>query len=80
MIFDLKSRQSSANETSLMGHFSCPVGHAGTIIDGGYGWMSVNGPAATDILSGQHDPVSLNYAVVKVTPRVIEVNPKTCRA
>jgi polysaccharide export outer membrane protein len=40
---------------------------------GGCGWMSVNGPAATDILSGQHDPVSLNYAVVKVTPKVIEV-------
>ena len=40
---------------------------------GGCGWMSVSGPAATDILSGQHDPVSLNYAVVKVTPKVIEV-------
>jgi polysaccharide export outer membrane protein len=40
---------------------------------GGCGWMSVNGPAASDILSGQHDPVSLNYAVVKVTPKVIEV-------
>jgi polysaccharide biosynthesis/export protein len=40
---------------------------------GGCGWMSVSGPSATDILSGQHDPVSLNYAVVKVTPKVIEV-------
>ena len=40
---------------------------------GGCGWMSVSGPAASDILSGQHDPVSLNYAVVKVTPKVIEV-------
>src|ERR1700720_1617456 len=40
---------------------------------GGCGWMSVNGPAASDILSGQHDPVSLKYAVVKVTPKVIEV-------
>lgn len=40
---------------------------------GGCGWMSVSGPATTDILSGQHDPVSLNYAVVKVTPKVIEV-------
>ena len=40
---------------------------------GGCGWMSVNGPAASDILSGQRDPVSLNYAVVKVTPKVIEV-------
>ena len=34
--------------------------------------MNVNGPAATDILSGQHDPASLNYAIVKVTPKVIE--------
>jgi polysaccharide export outer membrane protein len=40
---------------------------------GGCGWMSVSGPSATDILSGQHDPVSLNYAVLKVTPKVIEV-------
>jgi polysaccharide export outer membrane protein len=40
---------------------------------GGCGWMSVNGPAATDILSGQRDPMSLNYAVVKVAPKVIEV-------
>ena len=44
-----------------------------TVALGGCGWMSVNGPSATDILSGQHDPVSLNYAVVKVTPKVIEV-------
>jgi polysaccharide export outer membrane protein len=43
---------------------------------GGCGWMSVNGPAATDILSGQHDPTSLNYAIVKVTPKVIEVQSK----
>jgi polysaccharide biosynthesis/export protein len=35
--------------------------------------MSVSGPAATDILSGQRDPTSLNYAVVKITPKVIEV-------
>jgi polysaccharide export outer membrane protein len=40
---------------------------------GGCGWMSVSGPAATDILSGQRDPTSLNYAIVKVTPKVIEV-------
>src|ERR1700751_2538319 len=40
---------------------------------GGCGWMSVSGPAATDILSGQRDPMSLNYAIVKVTPKVIEV-------
>jgi polysaccharide export outer membrane protein len=43
---------------------------------GGCGLMSANGPAPTDILSGQHDPVSLNYAVVKVTPQVIEVQSK----
>jgi polysaccharide export outer membrane protein len=43
---------------------------------GGCGWLSVSGPAATDILSGQHDPRSLNYAIVKVTPRVIEVQSK----
>jgi len=43
---------------------------------GGCGWMSVNGPATTDILSGQHDPVSLNYAIVKVTPKVIAVQSK----
>jgi polysaccharide export outer membrane protein len=35
--------------------------------------MAVSGPAATDILSGQRDPMSLNYAIVKVTPKVIEV-------
>jgi polysaccharide export outer membrane protein len=37
----------------------------------GCGWMSVSGPTATDILSGQRDPTSLNYAIVKVTPKVI---------
>jgi polysaccharide export outer membrane protein len=40
---------------------------------GGCGWMSVSGPAATDILAGQRDPMSLNYAVVKVTPKVVGV-------
>ena len=40
---------------------------------GGCGWMSVSGPAATDILAGQRDPMSLNYAVVKVTPKVVDV-------
>src|SRR5437899_6023375 len=43
---------------------------------GGCGWMSVNGPAASDILAGQRDPMSLNYAVTKVTPKVIEVQAK----
>lgn len=40
---------------------------------GGCGWMSVSGPAATDILAGQRDPQSLNYATVKLTPKVIAV-------
>jgi polysaccharide export outer membrane protein len=44
---------------------------------GGCGWMSASGPAVTDILSGQRDPMSLNYAIVKVTPKVIEVQSKT---
>jgi polysaccharide biosynthesis/export protein len=43
---------------------------------GGCGWMSVSGPATMDILSGQRDPMSLNYAIVKITPRVIEVQSK----
>ena len=43
---------------------------------GGCGWMSVNGPAASDILAGQRDPMSLNYANVKVTPKVIEIQAK----
>jgi polysaccharide biosynthesis/export protein len=43
---------------------------------GGCGWMSVNGPAATDILAGQRDPMSLNYAVVKLTPKIVEVMSK----
>jgi polysaccharide export outer membrane protein len=43
---------------------------------GGCGWLPVNGPAVTDILAGQRDPRSLNYAIVKVTPRVIEVQSK----
>ena len=40
---------------------------------GGCGWMSVSGPAATDILAGQRDPMSLNYAVVKLTPKIVGV-------
>ena len=40
---------------------------------GGCGWMSASGPDVRDILSGQRDPMSLNYATVKVTPKVIEV-------
>jgi polysaccharide export outer membrane protein len=40
---------------------------------GGCGLMPVNGPATMDILSGQRDPTSLPYAIVKVTPKVIGV-------
>jgi polysaccharide biosynthesis/export protein len=40
---------------------------------GGCGLMPVSGPAAVDILAGQRDPMSLNYAIVKVTPNVIAV-------
>src|SRR5215813_14361661 len=40
---------------------------------GGCGLMPVSGPATMDILSGQRDPTSLPYAIVKVTPKVIEV-------
>jgi polysaccharide export outer membrane protein len=40
---------------------------------GGCGLMPVSGPASEDILSGQRDPASLNYAIVKVTPKVVGV-------
>ena len=40
---------------------------------GGCGLMPVSGPATMDILSGQRDPTSLPYAIVKVTPKVIDV-------
>jgi polysaccharide export outer membrane protein len=43
---------------------------------GGCGLMPVSGPATMDILSGQRDPTSLPYAIVKVTPKVIEVQAK----
>ncbi|MGA2999853.1 polysaccharide biosynthesis/export family protein, partial [Bradyrhizobium sp.] len=43
---------------------------------GGCGMMSDGGPATMDILSGQRDPTSLNYAIVKVTQKVIEVQAK----
>ena len=35
--------------------------------------MPMSGPAGMDILSGQRDQTSLPYAVVKVTPKVVEV-------
>ena len=37
------------------------------------GVLPVSGPATMDILSGQRDPASLSYAIVKVTPKVIDV-------
>jgi polysaccharide export outer membrane protein len=40
---------------------------------GGCGWLPADGPAVTDILAGQRDPMSLRYAIVKVTPKTIEV-------
>jgi polysaccharide biosynthesis/export protein len=40
---------------------------------GGCGLMPVSGPASEDILYGQRDPASLNYAIVKVTPKVVGV-------
>jgi polysaccharide biosynthesis/export protein len=43
---------------------------------GGCGWMSASGPATNDIVAGQRDPLSLNYAIVKVTPKIIEIQAK----
>jgi polysaccharide export outer membrane protein len=40
---------------------------------GGCGLMPVSGPASEDILYGQRDPASLNYATVKLTPKVVGV-------
>jgi polysaccharide biosynthesis/export protein len=40
---------------------------------GGCALLPVSGPATVDIFRGQADPISLNYAVVKVTPKVISV-------
>jgi polysaccharide biosynthesis/export protein len=77
MILNLKSSLATCKLSSVsVGIFRVLLGVLAlllTAVLGGCGWMSVSGPAATDILSGQHDPVSLNYAVVKVTPKVIEV-------
>jgi len=39
----------------------------------GCGLMPVSGPATMDILAGQRDQTSLPYAIVKVTPKVIDV-------
>jgi polysaccharide biosynthesis/export protein len=43
------------------------------ILLGGCGLLPVNGPTTMDILSGQRDQTSLPYALVKVTPKVVEV-------
>jgi polysaccharide export outer membrane protein len=39
----------------------------------GCGLLPISGPAGMDILAGQRDPTSLSYALVKVTPKVVEV-------
>jgi polysaccharide biosynthesis/export protein len=39
----------------------------------GCGLFPMSGPAGMDILSGQRDQTSLPYAVVKVTPKIVEV-------
>jgi polysaccharide export outer membrane protein len=44
---------------------------------GGCGLLPVSGPATMDILSGQRDQTSLPYAIVKVTPKLIEVLSKS---
>jgi polysaccharide biosynthesis/export protein len=38
--------------------------------------LPTSGPAALDILSGQRDPKSLNYAIVQVSPKIIDVQAK----
>jgi polysaccharide biosynthesis/export protein len=43
------------------------------ILLSGCGLFPMSGPAGMDILSGQRDQTSLSYAVVKVTPKVIDV-------
>jgi polysaccharide export outer membrane protein len=35
--------------------------------------LPASGPATVDILSGERDPKSLNYSIVEVTPKVIDV-------
>jgi polysaccharide biosynthesis/export protein len=35
-----------------------------------------SGPATLDILSGQRDPTSLNYAIVHLTPKIIDIQAK----
>jgi len=43
------------------------------ILLSGCGLLPMSGPAGMDILSGQRDQTSLPYAIVKVTPKVVEV-------
>ena len=45
----------------------------GSLAFGGCALLPVSGPATMDIWQGQPNPVSLNYAVVKVTPKVTTV-------
>src|SRR5262249_1796143 len=44
------------------------------ILLSGCGLLPMSGPATMDILSGQRDPTSLPYALVKVTPKYIDVH------
>src|SRR5919205_4654766 len=47
------------------------------ILLSGCGLLPLSGPAGMDILSGQRDQTSLPYALVKVTPKVIQVLSKS---
>jgi polysaccharide export outer membrane protein len=47
------------------------------LVLGGCALMPTNGPASWDLWAGQHDPKSLPYALVRVTPRVTGVLAKT---
>jgi polysaccharide biosynthesis/export protein len=38
--------------------------------------IPTSGPATVDILSGQRDPKSLNYAIVHLTPNIIDIQAK----
>jgi polysaccharide export outer membrane protein len=40
---------------------------------GGCAWMPASGPASTDIRAGQRDAASLPYALVRVTPQVVDI-------
>jgi polysaccharide biosynthesis/export protein len=52
-----------------------PLLSAFTLLSG-CGLFPMSGPAGMDILAGQRDQTSLPYAIVKVTPKVIELHSK----